>query len=106
MLDKLSKHKLIRFQSVNIECHLIDDDYYKALVSQLMNKGLTGTFPVLYYFQIASEICPRDIQDRVRRMKMSPGKTDRSMPRVNLHTLSETANVLYVGKTNNDFFLG
>jgi hypothetical protein len=63
----------------------------------------TDRGPVLYYFTLLNDIDPFAICDVITRMKMSPGKSERALPKVNIKNVDNGSKVLYIGKTEKGF---
>ena len=90
------------FQKIIIRDNEIDEIYFKELIEELQDKGLTKSSSVLYYIKILSD--QSQIQKVVTKLKKYK-KTSRfylALPQIN-NKEKGTSNILYVGKTNSNF---
>lgn len=101
-LEALTSFSQIVFEKLGFHTSEINADHCDHWTAILNEKGVLAS-PVLYYFRIMGHVDNSAICDVITRMKQSPGKSERALPRVNFQNIKTCGNILYVGKTERNF---
>ncbi len=96
-IDFLTKIDLPQFETLEIICSKIDEEY-TDWIKYLLEKNIDKDCSVLYYISMNENIDPQAILAKATKAKKRAKKL--ALPKVNKE---RTSNILYVGKTNSNF---
>ena len=102
ILDSLGNLAVPNFQSFQFSKSNITIENCREWIEELHQSGIDNKCSVLYYFEIVGSFDNSQITETIERMKMTPGRSERALPKIN-GSACNNSRILYVGKTNKNF---